>query len=182
MNVTVRLFIAVRFNHEVAGKLQAAAAELQAQSIRGHFTRPGNFHLTLVFLGEQRNAAGFIRALEALEADSFDTVLGTTGRFHRDGGDIVFAGFQNAGDLQTLYRAVCRALGPAGFVCGENAYTPHVTLGRGVETGLSSDKARIDDILKGVKISVKAVSLMRSNRMNGELVYSEICAVPLKKR
>lgn len=178
----MRLFIAVCFNEKVAGKLQAAAAELRILSTRGNFTRPGNFHLTLVFLGEQPDAAVFIRALKTLDAYSLEARLGKTGRFKREGGDIVFAGFQSGDELKILYRAVCRALEPSGFACGENAYTPHITLGRGVETGPSADKALIDDMLNGVKVTVKAVSLILSERIGGQMVYSEICCVPLKKR
>jgi len=157
----MRLFTAVRFSDDVAAILLSAAAELRSQSIRGNFTRPGNFHLTLVFLGEQPDPAVFLRALKTLEVCPFETQLGSTGHISREGGDIVFAGFQDGGELKNLYRAVCRALEPAGFACDRSDYTPHVTLGRGVETGPSADKKRMDQLLRGRIIPVNAVSLMR---------------------
>jgi len=178
----VRLFIALRFNDEVTAKLQAAVDALRSQSIRGNFTRPENLHLTLVFLGEQPDPANYIRALETLEAYCLKIQLAKTGRFKHEGGDIVFAGFQGGDELKTLYRAVCRALERAGFACGGSEYIPHVTLGREVVFKQSAGMAYVDRLLRGITIPANAVSLMCSERTGGQLVYSELYAVPLKKR
>lgn len=107
------------------------------------WTRPGNWHLTLKFLGDVDEAAvpGVIRALAEVPWRAFDMQGGGAGFFPpqvapRAGRRprpprVLWAGLaRGAGECAKLARAVDQALGPLGFEREKRAFAAHLTLAR----------------------------------------------------
>lgn len=90
----MRLFIAINFNTETRGKLQALCDDLRKVSSRGRYSLPENLHLTLAFLGEcdAVQTTAIKSAVDAVTFDPFDLQIDRIGRFKRNGGDVWWAG------------------------------------------------------------------------------------------
>lgn len=77
----MRLFVAINFNDEMKKGLAGVTETLRVNAVKGNFTLTDNLHLTVEFIGETRNAAGAIRAIETVECEAF--TLKTTGPLFR---------------------------------------------------------------------------------------------------
>lgn len=67
----MRLFIAVNFDEKTKASLMGAVQKLKESSSAGNFTRPENLHLTLVFIGETKDAAAVKEAMEQVRGLPF---------------------------------------------------------------------------------------------------------------
>ena len=166
----MRLFIAINFNDETRTRLLTLRNELRLRSERGNFTAPGNLHLTLVFLGEcnERQATSAREALDGLVFEHFDVRIDRVGRFRRSGGDIWWAGVQDNTVLSNLYHTLSSALAAEGFAVEKREYSPHITLGR--EVVADCLPWRIEPFGE----TIHSVDLMRSERIQGKLIYTPI--------
>lgn len=162
----MRLFVAVRFSPEIDRALLAAAAELRRQADAARLTRPENLHLTLAFIGETENVRAAREAVLGLTARAFPLSVGGCGRF----GDLWWAGIAPSPDLQALAAETGDALRRRGFAIERRPFKPHITLARQVEA-----KAPIRLELPLLTMTVRRVSLMRSDRVAGRLTYTEVC-------
>ena len=166
----MRLFAAIRFSPAVEAVLWAAAGDLRRRG-DGTFTRRENLHLTLAFIGETDRVEDAGAALAAL-AGSGPVRLevgGPLGRF----GDLWWAGVRGGEELADLAGAVQTALRAAGFPIERRAWKPHVTLvrrWRGPAPGTEVAPAAM---------TAERISLMRSDRADGRLVYTEVYSVKL---
>lgn len=173
----MRAFIAVDFCKETKDKLFCAANELKALSIKGSFTRHENFHLTLAFLGEislgETEKAKDI--LNKTEARPFELIISGSGIFKRPGGDIFWIGIQNPAEIEELCMRLRKELISNGFKIDDKKFSPHITLGREI---LLKDNS-IWDLKINATEKVNKISLMKSERINGKLVYTEVFAKQL---
>ena len=160
----MRLFVAVRFSPEVRAALLEAVSALRRRG-GGTFTRPENLHLTLAFIGETADLTGAKAALDrACTGGPFSLTVGGLGRF----GDLWWAGVRDGGKLAVLAKRVQDALRQEGFPIERRPWKPHVTLVR---------RWRGPDPDVGVReasMRVERVSLMKSERVDGKLVYTEV--------
>ncbi|MGI5978991.1 MAG: RNA 2',3'-cyclic phosphodiesterase [Oscillospiraceae bacterium] len=161
----MRLFIAVQFSAEIHEKLLAAIDELRAQSLSGNFTRPENLHMTLAFIGESNETAVIRRVLDALPAGAFPITVGGSGHF----GDLYWVGVEKNKTLQKLVRALRDGLREAGIAFDEKPFRPHITIGRQIVSDMP-----VALTFPETEMTVDRVSLMKSERVNGRLVYTEI--------
>ena len=165
----MRLFVAIRPSPAVRDVLLDAEAALRRQG-RGTFTRPENLHLTLAFLGEAESAAPAQAALEAAcTGGAVSLTVGGLGHFD----DIWWAGVRENARLEALALGVQDALRQAGYPVERRPWRPHITLvrrWRGPEPRLT---------VPDTAMWVDRVSLMRSDRVEGKLVYTEVSAVRL---
>lgn len=177
----MRLFLAVNLNEEIKDYLSEAIRQLKRNASSGNFTRRENLHLTLVFLGETReDELGAVkRAMDRVEGEPFRLSFHGFGRFKRRGGDIHWVGVDRAEALLSVQKQLSEALEEEGFSLENREYAPHLTLGREVRVSGSSED--IYGSLTGEKreMSVSKISLMRSERIGGTLVYTEIYAKEL---
>lgn len=110
------------------------------------WTRPGNWHVTLQFLGEveQARVAEIAAALRAVAFAPITLHLGGTGFFLPQGAAAhaprtLWVGLAQGGEACTrLAEAVRVQLGPCGFAPEAREFRPHVTLGR-VKTVVGGD-------------------------------------------
>jgi len=172
----MRLFIAICLNDSVKDALSETAADLRDAAKRGHYTRRENMHLTLVFIGESNRVDDIIGIMEEAAEEAFTEplriALADAGVFRGKGGDLHWVGVENTPALKNLVRALSERLRADGFEIEKRRFTPHVTIAREVL------------ILAGADITVRPavmmadhISLMRSDRVGGQLVYTEIASV-----
>lgn len=166
----MRLFVAINFSPEIKDVLLRAIDDLRCQSQSGNFTRPENLHLTLAFIGESDNLSGAKAALEGITDGSFP--LSVSGAGHFD--DLWWAGIEPNPALNALAKSVRENLIGAGFGIDSKPFKPHITLAR----RLSGDAAPRLCVPK-TTMTVDRVSLMRSDRINGRLTYTEVYGVAL---
>jgi 2'-5' RNA ligase len=166
----VRLFTAILFDDATKTALAGAAESLRLAGVLGNFSRRENFHLTLVFLGEQpEDRIPAIRhAMDeaALKAAPFDLSIGGIGSFR---GGIVWAGVSPSPALGSLWKDLCEALRRKGFRFRDENYSPHLTLCR--EAGW---QGKLPEVPLSGRVPVKQIALMKSWRQGGLLTYTPL--------
>lgn len=172
----MRLFIAINLNDEIKDTLMAVILELRKGASKGNFTHRENLHLTLVFLGELSTdrIVDIQSAMNRVNEEPFLLSLSGFGQFKRNGGDIHWAGIDQNPVLLSLQKKLSVELQKSGFSLENREYSPHLTLGR--EVRLADPSRNIYDGLQISKqeMTVSRISLMKSERIDGKLVYSEI--------
>lgn len=180
----MRLFIAVKLNDEIKDHLMKAIDALKCRSSKGNFTHRDNLHLTLVFLGEigPERLEDIHSAIDRISGEPFLLMLTGFGRFKRNGGDIHWAGIEKDEMLFKIQKQLEKELRDAGFSLEDRDYNPHLTLGREVRLKDPSDD--IYGLLTESRPEMTAarISLMKSQRVNGMLTYTEIYGKNLLSR
>lgn len=167
----MRLFTAILFTPEIKTALTDHIAKLKAASTHGNFTIENNLHLTLNFIGETDRVVEVKKAMSAIDAEPFTLTLGKPGVFKRSGGDIYWIGVEKNPKLENLHKQLSDALRGRGFLLENRDYKPHITLGREVSLKQPPEFANMP-----LSMTVSRVSLMKSERIQGKLVYTEIFA------
>ena len=165
----MRLFVAINFNNDTRSRLLALRDEIRSHSVRGNFSAPENLHLTLVFLGEcdPKQTAAAKTALDAVTFSPFEIAIERVGRFKR-GGELWWAGLSESGPLSDLQLDLTDNLTSAGFALESRKYSPHITLGREIVTGLKPWA------MEPFGETVDTIDLMKSERIGGKLTYTSI--------
>ena len=84
-------------------------------------------------------------------------------------GDLLWAGIQENQKLNTYVKDLRAALKEAGIPYAHGKFIPHITLIR-----KSASKKPYQVNLRKAEMNVERVSLMKSERKNGKMVYREI--------
>lgn len=174
----MRLFLAVNFDDATKQRILAVQRRLR-EAAQGDFSRPENLHLTLAFLGEvsAQRAAAARRAMDRTGAVPLSLTFDQIGSFRRDGGDIWWVGLAENPALLRLRQELCGNLIAEGFHLEERRFSPHITIARRVRLSQEVDCGAI--LGAPFDASADTVSLMRSERPNGVLTYTEqysVCA------
>jgi len=175
----MRLFIAVLLTEEIKDALCDAMQRLKRSTLRGNFTRRENLHLTLAFIGETTKTDTVKKAMNKLDAKQFSLTLSNVGRFKRDGGDIYWIGVEKSETLRKIHHQLYRELTAAGFVIDGREFKPHLTVAREVTVIDGFDAGVFSGTVPPMHMKVGKISLMKSERINGTLTYTEIYYVPL---
>ena len=178
----MRLFTAICLDHALQQQLAEIIEKLKAQGVRGNFTRPENLHLTLCFIGETGRldaAARSVRSLEGNAAFSLETTR--LGWFHRSGGSICYLACKESKPLSELQKKLDTALRREDFRMEARSFKAHLTLGRAVSLPEDFDERAFSASLPRLIIPVEKVSLMKSDRRNGCLCYTEMMSRTLWK-
>ena len=173
------LFVALKLSEPVLDRLSKTTRELKTHAVSGRFSHRENLHLTLAFIGETTNVSGAKQALSQISAPEFEMTIAGGGRFKRDGGDIVWAGVEKNRSLEQLAAQVQALLRKKGFVLQERPFAAHLTLGREVILEPDFDLRAFFAGQDHCTMQVERVSLMKSERISGKLVYTEIAFVGL---
>ncbi len=140
----VRCFVGLPLPQACGPGLDALALRLADRlCARVSWTRPGNWHVTLRFLGEvaAERVPGICAALGAIDFAPVTLRLGCGGFFPpgeacgtgggRGAPRTLWAGLTQGGEAcSRLAGLVDQALAPCGFGAQARSYRPHVTLGR----------------------------------------------------
>lgn len=161
----MRLFVAIHFSEEVKGALLSAIREMKSQTVSGNFTRPENLHLTLAFIGESENVSEIEKVIDSLNANSFEMAIGGSGHF----GNLYWIGIENNPELKRLADDLKVGLRKSGFDIEDKPFKPHITLARQVEVN-----EPLHITIQRKTMTVSRISLMKSERINGKLTYTEV--------
>jgi len=174
----IRLFIAVNCNDETKNLLLSVQDKIKVQALKGNFSRPENLHLTLVFLGEtpEEQIPAICAAIqEAMQPPvaPFTLTFSQTGCFRHSGKELWWIGANQADPsldiLKNLRQRIMDGLSVANITYDDRAFRPHITLGREIK-----HNAPIVISQQEIALPVNRVSLMKSERLNGVTVYTEM--------
>jgi 2'-5' RNA ligase len=124
----LRLFVGIEFPPELKLRLSL----LQSGVAGAKWVDPGNYHLTLRFIGEvdEGTAADVDEALLRLKARPFSVQLAGTGVFGNGKPRQLWVGVEREPALATLHSKIELALIRAGLPPEPRKFAPHVTLAR----------------------------------------------------
>lgn len=164
----MRLFIAICLDEGLLDALTAFQAALREEGVRGRFAPRENLHLTLAFIGEYGSPDGVADAMAAIPFRPFPLRLEGVGNF----GDLYWAGLADSPELAACARRLRRSLAERGIPYDRKRFSPHITLVR-------KATFRGETVLPSVTpptgaMTVRGLSLMRSERGKGGMIYTEL--------
>lgn len=176
----MRLFIAVNFDDEIKSRLLQMQGWIKARSIKGNFSRPENFHLTIVFIGNA--IAELVPVIKTILERScqpphgaFTVEFTHTGFFKHSGKELWWIGADpnaaNFCSLVELQGRLAGALEAAGIPFDKRPFRAHITLGREIKHVLP-----IELPAETITVPVRKISLMKSEHVHGVLTYTELAA------
>jgi len=165
----MRVFIAVLFDEKVKKVLCKAISDLKSQAVSGNFTREENLHLTLAFIGETNRITALKNVIDSTAPKRFSLAIKGFGRFGRQSGGIYWVGVEKNIKLMEYASKLADALRLSGFNIENREFKPHITIGREV---ITENEIELD-VPKTI-MTVKRISLMKSERIQGVLTYTEI--------
>lgn len=168
----MRLFIAVKLNEETKRAILTLQNSLKELSRGGNFTKEENLHITLVFIGETERGGErkIISALDAVDSLPFTLTFSGLGSF----GNLYWMGINKCRELDDIYGRLCHELANKGFPAEKREFTPHITLVRQFVSPPGFNKINFASQAPVITQKVEKISLMRSERKYGSLVYTEI--------
>ena len=170
----MRLFIAINFSPENKRLLAAITADLAQRSLSCRPVSEENYHLTLAFIGENDAVSQLSACIDAAAGAPFRLIAAQLGRFSRPGGDIVWLGIKPEPALNALHSRLAAALLHSGFAVERRSFRPHLTLLRQAVLPEDFDFRRYTVQMPQLRQNVERISLMKSERVNGHLTYSEL--------
>lgn len=165
----MRLFIAIMLSDDMKKAVTGTMHELKKADVRGSYVPAQNLHVTLAFIGETKDASAVKTAMQTLSSKPFRMAFAEMGVFD----NLLWVGIKGNQGLNKLAKYVGTALDEAQIPYDRKKFVPHVTIIRnmgGPWKKVSPPKA---------DMTVKKVSLMKSEQKNGKQVYTEIFSVDL---
>lgn len=162
-----RIFIAIRFGDEVKKALVALQNALRAEGVEGNYCAWGNLHMTLAFIGERYDLPTIRQAVSEVRFESFTMTLGPLGTFPTKAG-VIWCGVSDGGAVTALANQLRERLTAHGVAYSAMPFLPHISLVQRpsrIVTHLPTPQ---------VAIPVERIYVMKSERIDGQLVYSEI--------
>ena len=172
----MRLFVAIQLNDEMKDALQDMQNYMRSRGVKGNYTKRDNLHLTLAFIGEFDDPQPVLEAIGRAKLRPFDIALTVAGSFR----SLWWAGIDGGMALQSFTRRLRRELDEAGIPYDRKKFSPHITLirrpeCRGTDTERDILTALNDaDDTKEVRMTVDRASLMRSDRGEHGMIYTEL--------
>lgn len=161
----MRLFIAIQLSDEIKKVLVACMHDLKKQGVEGNYVPAQNLHLTLVFIGEYDDPMKVKNIIEGVQVTPFRLGLSEKGNF----GNLLWIGVKGNQKLKTYVKNLRESLKEAGIPFDDDKFIPHITLIRKTVC-----KKAYQVHLSKAEMTVKKVSLMKSEIKNGKVVYREI--------
>ncbi|MCF0230035.1 MAG: RNA 2',3'-cyclic phosphodiesterase [Parasporobacterium sp.] len=163
----MRLFTAIRLTKKMKEALGSAIFDMKRSGAGGNYTVPDNLHITLAFIGETNRVQDIEDALDEVEFSPFDLKLEGFGSF----GDLYWVGLADQPMLDSLVKGVRRALDAHEIPYDRKKFKAHITIARKVQT---NHPIRVTVPNAGMEVT--GFSLMKSERINGQMKYTEIAA------
>jgi 2'-5' RNA ligase len=132
----IRTFVCIEIPESIARRIEALQHALRPMVAQVSWTKPGNIHLTLKFLGdvEQSRIADVAAAVERARGSigEFEIEVGGAGCFPSARNPrVLWVGLTSLPDkLKQLHAAIEDALERAGFPREAKRFSPHLTIGR----------------------------------------------------
>jgi RNA 2',3'-cyclic 3'-phosphodiesterase len=175
----LRLFVGIGFPPEL--KLQLSL--LRSGIAGAKWVEPGNFHLTLRFIGEigEQSAADIDEALSRLRARQFTLQIAGSGVFGGDKLRSLWAGVERTPELVGLRDKIEQALIRTGLPPEPRKFAPHVTLARLHNPALDKlrDFLALHAQFRAEPLPVEGFSLIASFQTKAGSVYEDQADYPL---
>lgn len=176
----LRLFVGIEFPPE----LKLHLSLLQSGIAGARWIDPGNFHLTLRFIGEvdEGTAADVDEALLRLKARRFAVQLAGVGVFGGDKLRTLWVGVEREPALVTLTGKIEQALIRAGLPPEPRKFAPHVTLARlrDPRRGELQEYLAAHAQFRAMPLPVAEFSLIASYPTKAGSVYEDQASYPLQ--
>ena len=166
----MRLFIALPVDGNARRALAQTQAELQKRGVRGRFTPPENFHITLVFLGSVPDPAPVTEAFKSVPLPRETLRFNGFTMF----GDVLAAAFRPNDALNAYVHALRAALDAAGQPFDRQAFRPHITLCRKTALPAELRLVSLASGIRGVLLPVTRAQVMRSDLSGAFPVYTPL--------
>lgn len=163
----MRVFIAIRFTQAFKEPIFEAQDALRDNGVRGNFTLPENLHLTLAFIGETERVDDIKAAVEEVVFEPFEIKTGKLGCFNGRN-KVIWLGIDGEKKLKAITAELRKNLDIRGIDYAEGRFQPHITLVR-----QPSDQP-LDIDIESASMTVKEISVMKSERISGRLVYTAL--------
>jgi RNA 2',3'-cyclic 3'-phosphodiesterase len=175
----LRLFVGIGFPPELKLRLS-----LLCSGVAGaRWVDPGNFHLTLRFIGEigEDRASDVDEALSRLRARRFALQLAGTGVFGGGKPRSLWVGIERGPELITLHDKIEQALIRAGLPPEPRKFAPHVTLARLYNPALDElgEFLAAHAGFRAGPLAVEAFSLIASFQTKAGSIYEHQADYPL---
>ena len=161
----MRLFIGIRLSDNMKKALVACMHDLKKQGVEGKYVPAQNLHLTLAFIGEYDDPGKVKNVIERVPLPQFRLSLSEKGNF----GNLLWAGVKGNQKLKTYVKDLRTALKNAEIPFDNDKFVPHITLIR-----KAASKKPYEMHLPKAEMTVEKVSLLKSDRKDGRVVYREI--------
>lgn len=162
-----RIFIAIRFTDAFKKALVAVQDSLKERGVQGSYCPYGNLHMTLAFIGEAYDLPAVRKAVSEVKVEPFDISLWQLGSFPTKEG-VIWCGVKDGNPVIALVRRLRKQLKANGVSFKETDYFPHISLVQH-PTSIVTDI----DVPEAV-MQVGRIHILKSERIEGELIYSEI--------
>lgn len=183
----IRTFICIELPETLQALLTKFQDSLKRLGADVSWVKPSNIHLTLKFLGDVpeqklpvicetvKSAARAVPAMsmQVREAGSFPTARNPR---------VLWVGIQPVpSQLRTLYESIDVGLSEKGYARDDRPFNPHLTIGRVKSPRNVQDLMRKMQELNfdGETVSVRTVTVMRSDLRPAGALYSPIKVFPL---
>ena len=179
----MKTFVAIELDNKFKEYLSEARDIVRGNAVKGNFTRDGNFHMTLRYLGV--TAPIVIKTLQKelkiiCEKYSITELkIEKLGAFNKGNRSIIFIEPQIEDSLRKMRDEIEAVVIKLGFEPDYKAYKPHITLGR--EINIEKPIDDLDDLipLYTEPVIADGISLMESTIEDGKLVYKRIFKIKL---
>ena len=162
-----RIFIAIRFNDDLKRKLVEIQDSLKLRGVKGNYCSYGNLHMTLAFIGENYDLPAIRKAVSEVEFEPFEMSLGALGTFPTKAG-VIWCGVKDRTLATSLANQLRERLTANGVSFSKLAFVPHISLVQ--HPSLIITELAVPD----ATIRVEEIYVMKSERIDDELIYSEI--------
>ena len=163
----MRVFIAIRFTQAFKEPIFEAQDALRDNGVRGNFTLPENLHLTLAFIGETDRVDDIKAAVKEVVFEPFEIKTGRLGCFNGRS-KVIWLGIDGEKKLKAITAELRKNLDIRGIDYAKGRFQPHITLVR------QPSDMPLDIDIESANMTVKEISVMKSERINGRLVYTAL--------
>lgn len=163
----MRVFIAIRFTQAFKEPIFEAQDALRDNGVRGNFTLPENLHITLAFIGETDRVDDIKAAVKEVVFEPFEIKTGRLGCFNGRS-KVIWLGIDGEKKLKAITAELRKNLDIRGIDYAEGRFQPHITLVR------QPSDMPLDIDIESANMTVKEISVMKSERISGRLVYTAL--------
>ncbi len=177
----MRIFIALLFDETNKNMIYEYANRLKEHSKSGNYSTLNNLHLTMLFIGQTDFSVveEIYGKLSEIKSESFEYQTGNISYFEKSRNrKILYLSLKDTFKIKQLHVKIVAKINELGMDFNINKFTPHITLAREVlfEDGFDNKNLNVPEL----KLKAKAISIMESKRVGGELVYQELYNIPLE--
>lgn len=163
----MRIFIAIRFTEAFRSSILDVQDGLKEYGVRGNYTQPENLHLTLAFIGETERMEEIKAAVDAVKFEPFVIRTGKMGCFNGRS-RVVWLGIEGEDKVKAIAQQLRRNLDQRGVDYAKGKFSPHITLVR------QPSEMPLDIDVESESMTVSKIYVMKSERINGRLVYTAL--------